>query len=44
MDQVGDALKDAVLFQPLPLKIGFQHSGVGQPCEDFVISSEYLIF
>ena len=44
MDQVGDALKDAVLFQPLPLKIGIQCGSVGQPCEDFVIGSKNLIF
>ena len=44
MDQVGDTLENAVLFQLQPLKTGVQCGSIGQPCEDFVISSEYLIF
>ena len=32
-----------VLFHLQPLKIGVQRSGVGQPCEDFVIGGENLV-
>ena len=43
MDQIGDALEDTILFQLLPLKTGVQRSGVGQPCEDSIISGENLV-